>query len=136
MATWNIRGLLHKNLEDDLHIWVIQPPVKVIKNNLNYTLSFKSELKIKPHPKQSTSGKKCTCTPSKHPKSLLYEKDFRIWGGGEVGNDIMEGKSWFQPGRECGYNIGRLYKRIFLYLSKYYKLKRAHNLIKDSLYFY
>ena len=33
-------------------------------------MSFNFELKINPHPKQSTSGEKCTSIPSKHPKKV------------------------------------------------------------------
>lgn len=107
-------GPFTQNLEDDLHIWVIQSPVKVIKKNLNYTLNFNFELKINPHPQQSTSGEKCTSAPK---KGLLYEKDFKICWGGEktVGNGIMEDKCWFQLGRVCGYKVEGLYKQTFLY---------------------
>ena len=83
---------------------------------MNYTLNFNFELKINPHPQQSTSGEKGTSAPK---KGLLYGKDFKICRGGEkkVGDGIMVDKCWFQLGRVCGYKVEELYKQTSLLLS-------------------
>lgn len=49
-------GPFTQNLDDYLHICVIQSPVKVIKET-SYTVSFNFKLKINPHVKESTRGR-------------------------------------------------------------------------------
>lgn len=66
-------------------------------------MSFNFELKINPHLRESTSGEKFTSTQSYEglekgyaqtstPKSLLFQKDFRVDREKKVGDDAVEGK--------------------------------------------